>query len=194
MKASSYQSGYRDLELIHDGKKCRIFRGLRETDLRPVILKATREYPSPKDVSGFRHEYEITKNLDIDGIVRILGIEDFQSGVALIEEDFDGRSLRKYLAEGPLELADVLSIGIKLADILSELHNHHREPRSGRACHGMVEFMRDMGIAAVTRPAASPRERHAGEIDRPKLRFELRPKACRLRGRVHRLRGMRHAR
>lgn len=45
-----------------------IYRGHREIDNKPVVLKLLKkEYPTPEELAQFRREYEMTRNLDVDG-------------------------------------------------------------------------------------------------------------------------------
>jgi len=51
-------TGYRITEELHAGEKTLVYRGVREQDRCPVILKTLAgEFPAPKDLARLQHEY-----------------------------------------------------------------------------------------------------------------------------------------
>ena len=86
--------GYRVTEKVYSGSKTFVFRGIRKKDRKPVVIKLMRnEYPSFIEISHFRHQYTITKNLDIPGIIKSYSLENYRNGYALVMEDYGGVSL-----------------------------------------------------------------------------------------------------
>ncbi len=87
---------------------------------RSVIIKLLPvEYPSYQDLINFRHQYTITKDLDIPGVLRPYHLEEHDRGYALVMEDYGGMALDQY--PEPLNLADVLEIAIQLTSTLQLL-------------------------------------------------------------------------
>ncbi|HAA31495.1 MAG TPA: hypothetical protein DCE56_32060, partial [Cyanobacteria bacterium UBA8553] len=72
-----------------------------------------------------KHEYEITKNLDLAGIIKPYSLENYQNGIALILEDFGGRSLQEFICDSPIPIRDFLTIAIGLASSLGEVHKNN---------------------------------------------------------------------
>jgi serine/threonine protein kinase len=56
-------SGYRVTELLYESSKTLIYRGVRTSDLEPVVIKLLRiEHPSFNELLQFRNQYAIAKN------------------------------------------------------------------------------------------------------------------------------------
>ncbi|MEP0754824.1 hypothetical protein NDA03_21650 [Trichocoleus sp. Lan] len=81
---------------LHEGAKTVIYQGTREAELISVSVKALKaEYPTLEEISRLRHEYKILLPLDIEGVVKSLALENYNNGLALVLEYFDGESLEK---------------------------------------------------------------------------------------------------
>ncbi|QDZ38737.1 AAA family ATPase [Euhalothece natronophila Z-M001] len=116
-------SGYTIQETIAQRTHTIIFRGIRETDQQPVIIKRLKaDNPDLKQIQRLQHEYEVTKNLDDEGVVKSYSLEPDGNSLALILEDFGGQSLSEYLLGYELPLAEFFHLAIQLADILAQLH------------------------------------------------------------------------
>ena len=124
-------AGYTLTEEFCAKAKVSVYRGVRESDGAPVIIKLLHEeYPTLESLARLKHEYEITKNLPVRGIAKPLALEAFGNGLALILEDDGGQSLDDFLRENPFDLVVFLEIAIQLAEIVSHLHRHkvvHRD-------------------------------------------------------------------
>ncbi|MBE9005117.1 AAA family ATPase [Fortiea sp. LEGE XX443] len=122
-------AGYQILEQIYCGSKTLVYRGIREQDQKPVVIKLMRnEYPTFSEIAQFRNQYTITKNLNLPGIVQPLCLENYRNGYALIMEDFGGISLKdwgrqnKVLQESGVTLKEFFHIAIAIASTLEGLH------------------------------------------------------------------------
>ncbi len=115
--------GYTILEEIYTSSKTVVYRARQQATQRLVVIKVLRQdYPSFGDLIKFRNQYAIAKNLDIEGIVRPLSLEDYQNGYALVMEDNGSISLSRYLENQTLSLTQILEIAIQLTNILHPLH------------------------------------------------------------------------
>jgi serine/threonine protein kinase len=118
-------AGYDIFEQIYQGSRTSVFRGERQGDRQPVILKFLNpEYPTFSELLQFRNQYTIAKNLDIPGIIRPHSLEPYGNSYALVMEDFGGISLREYSQIHSLELTQLLEIALQLAQILYDLHQN----------------------------------------------------------------------
>ncbi|OCQ98009.1 serine/threonine protein kinase [Oscillatoriales cyanobacterium USR001] len=118
--------GYQIISEIYQGIHTIIYKALRESDREPVIIKMLRsEYPTIEQVTYLRQEYQITKNLNIKGIVKALDLKEFGNKFALILEYFNGISLQETASFRPLTIKEVIRIGIELSSTLAEVHNHY---------------------------------------------------------------------
>jgi len=115
--------GFKMLERIYESPSSLVYRAIRLQDDRPVILKALREdYPSPEEISRYRREYETTRNLNLEGVIKPLGLEKYANRPLLIFEDFGGESLDRLLKSETFTLKEILGIAVGVAGILGELH------------------------------------------------------------------------
>lgn len=118
-------TGYVIVEQLYLGSRTSVYRAVQTDSQRSVVIKVLRrEHPSFSELVQFRNQYTIAKNLPCAGIVQPLRLEPLGSGHALIMEDFGGISLAQHLRRHALELPDVLSIAVQLADILHDLCQH----------------------------------------------------------------------
>ena len=118
-------AGYSLTEQLHESNNALVYRGIREKDSSPVILKVLRnEFPSTQELNRFQKEYEITRNLQISGTLTAYK-KEYQQGIWMIVlEDFGGKSL-KQLSQKSLTLEEFIPLAIKITRILGEIHNHN---------------------------------------------------------------------
>ncbi|MBD2522286.1 ATP-binding sensor histidine kinase [Nostoc sp. FACHB-133] len=121
--------GYHITEQIYSGSKTLVYRGIREQDQKPVVLKLMRnEYPTFAEIAQFRNQYIITKNLDIPGLLKTYSLESYRNSYVLVMEDFGGISLQDWRIENKekkenyLSLNEFFNIAIKIASTLEGLH------------------------------------------------------------------------
>jgi PAS domain S-box-containing protein len=119
-------SGYQIREELYRNSKRVVYRGIREADGLPVILKTLgTEYPSPTDIAQLHHEYEMTQDLKLGGIIEPLSLEISSNLPVLILPDTGGISLKTFLNQQCLDLDRFFNLAIKLAKTLGEIHQHH---------------------------------------------------------------------
>jgi len=134
-------AGYQILAQIYESANSVVYRGIREEDEQPVILKLLKqEYPTPQELTRYKQEYEITRRLSLDGVVKVYGLNKYHNTLVIILEDFGGESLKKLMMAGGrrqeagggkknlepnfcFSLAEFLHIAIKLVEILGKIHN-----------------------------------------------------------------------
>ncbi|MCL1472479.1 trifunctional serine/threonine-protein kinase/ATP-binding protein/sensor histidine kinase [Argonema antarcticum] len=119
------RAGYKLIEKINEGLNTVVYRAERKEDKKAAIVKILRaDYPTLEEIMQLRHEYEISRNLNLEGIVKPYSLENHRNGLALILEDSSGEALNKFLCDRKLELTEFLNIGIELADTLGKLHDN----------------------------------------------------------------------
>ncbi|WP_347489289.1 AAA family ATPase [Desulfoscipio sp. XC116] len=118
-------------EEIHENNRIKVYRGHAVWDRSPVIIKAIKTgMADPVNISKLIYEYEISRSLDIEGIVKPARLEQNGATLALIMEDTGAISLREYLADNRPDLSGFFSISVQLVKILGELHQQgviHRD-------------------------------------------------------------------
>ncbi len=136
MDAIANLSGYQIREQLYAGLRTLVYRGIRESDGQPVVIKLLHNpFPNFSELVQFRNQYTIAKNLNLPSIVKPLSLEAYGNSYALIMEDFGGVSLSTYLRgasqqpadieenqpDRSLPLAEFLNFALQLTDILHYL-------------------------------------------------------------------------
>jgi predicted ATPase/serine phosphatase RsbU (regulator of sigma subunit) len=117
---------YQVTALIYKSQSTQVYRAYKVSDDTPVILKTLQSaYPTITEIAKLKHEYQITKYLAIEGIVKPYSLESYRNYPLLVLEDFDGQSLTNFMSDRPLNLTECLTIGIQLTTILHQLHQEH---------------------------------------------------------------------
>jgi len=145
--------GYTITEKIREGSQVAIYRAHDGLDHSVIVKLLDREYPHPRDVARFRREYELTKGLEIDGIVKPLDLVEIDNSVAIIFEDSGGISLKQYLDGKAIALDSFFSLAPQLVRILGEIHQQrviHKDIKPDNIIidgQGEVVQLTDFGIA-----------------------------------------------
>jgi hypothetical protein len=101
-----------------------LFRGYRNADQLPVLVKVLREeYPSPGDIAKLRHEYSTLQSLALPGVARALSLEKGGNGPALVLEDVGGQPLDTILKARRLDLESCLRLAISLTGVVELIHS-----------------------------------------------------------------------
>ncbi|MBU7587188.1 MAG: AAA family ATPase [Nostoc sp. TH1S01] len=126
MLAADSISGYDLNEMLHEGDDTIIYRARSAYDKQPIILKILKaDYPSIDAIARLRHEYKITANLNLEGVVKVLRLETHKNRLAIVFEDINGYSLKQLLSQGRQDLKSFMSIAIQLAKALVSVHSYH---------------------------------------------------------------------
>lgn len=115
--------GYHINERIFESSKTLVYRGTDKKDNRAVVIKLlNKQYPSPEELSKFRREYNIAKNLKVEGVVDTMSLQKYGNTLLIVMEDFFGDSINELIQKKEISLKEFLSIGIRIAETLSEIH------------------------------------------------------------------------
>ena len=118
-------SDYLATELIHESERTLVYRGHKRKTGQPVVIKLMRnQYPTFRELVQFRNQYAITKNIEIEGILKPYALERYENRYALIMEDMGAGSLAQYQDKYCLSISQFLDIAIQLAEILHQLHQN----------------------------------------------------------------------
>lgn len=120
-------SGYIDLKVIHEGHQNIVYSGLRKMDNKRVILKFLRSNtPDTDEIALMFHEFEITKDLKLPGVIETYSLIDEQNHYVLIQEDIQGISLGNYLKQQPVkDLGFFYKIARQMILIVDGVHKNH---------------------------------------------------------------------
>lgn len=115
--------GYQILAKIYESSNSLVYRGYRESDHLPVIIKLLHEdYPSPEKLARYKQEFEIARSLNLSGIVKAYSLQNYQNTLAMILEDFGGESLRILMSSQKFTFLGFLTLAIKITESLGEIH------------------------------------------------------------------------
>ncbi|MBF0119810.1 MAG: response regulator [Desulfobacterales bacterium] len=117
---------YNILNKLYESTNSIVYRGYRTRDNLPVILKLlNKEYPKPIELSRFNREYEITSNMNLDGVIRCYSLEPCENSLIMVIEDFGGESINKLFLNSKMDVLQFLPIAIVIVDILAKIHQKH---------------------------------------------------------------------
>ena len=118
--------GYQVLEQICDSSNSAVYRGIRESDRQPVILKLLKpDYPTPQEIARYREEYAIASKLNWENAAKAIALEHYQRSLVIVFQDLGGQSLRQYLQGKVLPLTQFLPIAIEITQQLAYLHQNN---------------------------------------------------------------------
>ncbi|AFZ26731.1 putative ATPase [Cylindrospermum stagnale PCC 7417] len=116
--------GYQIHKKIHESANSRVYRGISERDILPVIFKILKkQYPTPEEITRYKLEYEITHSLSLEGVIKSYDLQQYQSTFIIILEDFGGKSLAKIIAKNRFTLRDFLKLAVQITKSLSDIHS-----------------------------------------------------------------------
>ena len=148
--------GFTIKETIYDSPKTMVFRGIRNCDNLPVVLKVpSAEYPTQNEILRYNNEFKVLSSLHLDGVIELYSLEKYQNSFAIIEEDINGVSLAKILREGSIELIDFLKMAIQIVEGLGNLHQHgviHKDINPANIIHNVKTKetkITDFGISTL---------------------------------------------
>ncbi len=109
-------------ELVHEGRRILVYRGVSELNRQPVMIKTLKaDFPTLKEIAQLKQEYQILVSLSIPGVIKTYGWERSQNRWALILED-GGISLKEFAEGNWLRLDNFLTVAIQITSALGEIH------------------------------------------------------------------------
>ena len=121
-------AGYQVHEKIYESGNSLVYRATRKAGGRGVILKTLKNpYPPPERIAWFHREYEMTRSLNLPGVIDVYELATDQHRPVMILEDFGGESLERILKarQRPFAVTEFLPLAIQTTDILANLHRQN---------------------------------------------------------------------
>jgi len=117
------KNDYQAIVKIYESANSLVYKGILKENNQPIILKILKEnYPTPSELTRYQQEYEITRSLNVDSVVKAYDLQRHKNSLVMLLEDFGGQSLKSLLSETQLSLEDFLSIAIKITEGLAAIH------------------------------------------------------------------------
>ncbi|MDY6783250.1 MAG: AAA family ATPase [Cyanobacteriota bacterium] len=116
-------SGYEVGKKLHESNNSLVYRGHRQADGQPVILKMLKQaYPSPEKIAWFKREYETTQSIDLPGVIDVYSLDNLENRWFIILEDFGGESLNRIVPKQKFTITEFLHLAVEITDILGQVH------------------------------------------------------------------------
>jgi predicted ATPase len=125
--SSHYLQHYQVEEPLYENSQLLIVRAKHLVTNHRVVIKQLRSLtPTPADIFRLYHQYTITRQLQLPGVVHALGFECASQRIAMVMEDFGGISLSQYWRQhaGPdgLPLLEFFTVARQIAQTLEGLY------------------------------------------------------------------------
>lgn len=126
MNQTKVLEGFSSVRAIHQGRHTQVLQAIRKSDNQQVILKLPADSQAGiYEKARINHEFETLKQINCDGIVRIIDRILIDQTPVLIFENFEAISLSEYIRKNKIDLTLFLKIGIQLARALHEIHSRN---------------------------------------------------------------------
>ncbi len=117
--------GYTYNETLYENPGIIVYRGIREQDNKPVVIKILKaERPTPQEIEHMERDYRISKNLTIPGILKPYTLATLGHRKVMINEDIDGVSLKHYMDNHNPGLISILLYAKSIVEILGHIHKN----------------------------------------------------------------------
>ena len=120
-------AGYKTETQLHEGTNTLIYRAIRESDSKSVILKVIRDTtPTPEQIAGYRKEFEIIQSLKKSKFIRhAYDLEKLNHTLCMILEDCKGIPVSKLIEKQKLTIKDSLKIALDITKALQDTHSEN---------------------------------------------------------------------
>ncbi|MGM0875329.1 MAG: AAA family ATPase [Bacillota bacterium] len=116
--------GYQSLEIITNHQFSSLYKGFSTESRKNLLIKIIKDqYVSQNIIASIRHEYHLTKTLEVKEILRPLSMVEDINQPFILYEYFPCVTLRDYLKKDiRLKVDEFLRIAIKLANALVKIN------------------------------------------------------------------------
>ncbi len=124
---------YHIQETLHESNTSLVYRARHQQQQHSVILKLLKDpFPSPQRIAWFKREFDITRALDLDSVVKAYHLHHLTSAEAhpygpwmMVLEDFGGESLNRLGLIGNIDRESFLQLAMTITDTLGHIHQHN---------------------------------------------------------------------
>ncbi|MDH5216892.1 MAG: protein kinase, partial [Gammaproteobacteria bacterium] len=117
-------NGYLLQETLQENDEHHLLRCIKQASNYTVILKMSGDESNQNTNTNLINEFRLAQPLKHVNIVNYLEIVELDNKLAIVEEDFNGISLSKYLKTNILSTPELLRIALQCAQGLSFIHQN----------------------------------------------------------------------
>ncbi|MDF5719490.1 MAG: serine/threonine-protein kinase PknK [Rhizonema sp. PD37] len=144
---------------IYESSASLVYRGIRVQDGQAIVIKLLKQdYPSVQEITRYKQEYQITRSLNLEGVIKAYNQQKYQRTLVILLEDFGGESLEYWMRQRseifcPMPISTFLPLALKITKILGRIHTAnviHKDINPGNIVlnpsTGVIKII-DFGIA-----------------------------------------------
>ncbi len=152
-------SNYHSIEEIHDGPFSILFKGVRSSDERPVLIKILKKESSLDELASLQ-SLKIDDEAQSPKILKPLEYLFVNQHLGFVYPDLGMVFLRVLIEDGNLDLTSILSLCIAIADQLHQLHQaqiYHQDLTPGNILVGKsLKEIRFIGFYGFEKAGKQP--------------------------------------
>lgn len=149
---------YSVTEALAHGGGAVMYRGVRNADGLPVLLKVLEGPDRTQSLKQLEHEYEIGTLFESSAIVRPLALQMSDGTPALVTEDFGGTSLEQRLG-APMHVEQFLGLATRITAAVAEIQRKDVVHRDLRPANVLVGSQGEVKITNLALASRLPRGR-----------------------------------
>ncbi|MDX5428057.1 MAG: serine/threonine-protein kinase PknK, partial [Bacteroidota bacterium] len=108
--------------LIYESARSKVFLAENGHGEKVIHKILNSDFPSPKDVAQFYNEQNITQDIGIEGVRKVVASLKENNKHALHLEWFDGKTFAEVFRNKKDDILDFLTIAIEIVKVLGEVH------------------------------------------------------------------------
>ncbi|OJJ14988.1 hypothetical protein BKI52_41275 [marine bacterium AO1-C] len=116
-------ANYRITETLYKSEKTSVFLATDDAQEKFVLKTTTNPYPTPEELKRFEREYEISQNVQNEGVAKVLSLLPQGNSLVILQEYIEAPTLKNLLQNRSLSVQEVLQIAIHLANTLEQIHH-----------------------------------------------------------------------
>lgn len=117
-------AGFTISDMIYSIDETVVARAEGEDGARVVLKYQNTQRPSLDLNARWRHEHDVLQSINSERVIKSYGLRQADHIQILVLEDFSATNLAQLLAQRPLTLAERLQIATRLAQAVSDVHQH----------------------------------------------------------------------
>jgi len=118
-----YFPAYEVDAVVFYGDPTRIYRARRRSDSKTFMLKTLRDERTAREAAALlKHEYDVTRRLNVPGVIQVFSLERHNNLPVIELEDFGGDSLDNIARQRRISIEEVLQIAVQVSQGLNDIH------------------------------------------------------------------------